>query len=341
LSTIQGPKSPLVIVDNFPYAGDIGNINPNDVESITLLKDAAAASIWGTQAGNGVIVITTKKSRYNQKTKVEFNSNITIQDAPNLFYLKTISPNDFVDVETMLFSKNYRFSDTLAPLMPPFSPVYELLFRQKNGQLSQADLATQLQAFRSHDVRDDFSNYFYRKAVNQQYSINLRGGSPAAAWLFAAGWDKNLNNLSADYDRVSLRMNNSFELNRQLTLTTSASILQSSSGSGKPGYGEISAVNGRLPVYSFLADPNGNPLPFYKDYRQGYIDTTGNGKLLDWKYYPLTDYQSYHNNTRIFDWIGNIGLNYKIQPGFDLDLKYQYEQQQTKSTVLYDADSYF
>ncbi|WP_276346245.1 carboxypeptidase-like regulatory domain-containing protein [Daejeonella sp. JGW-45] len=66
LSTIQGPKAPLVVVDNFPYDGDINNINPNDVENITILKDAAAASIWGTRAGNGVIVITTKRGKLNQ-----------------------------------------------------------------------------------------------------------------------------------------------------------------------------------------------------------------------------------------------------------------------------------
>ena len=52
---------PLIVLDNFPYDGDISNINPNDIESITVLKDAAAASIWGARSGNGVIVITTKK----------------------------------------------------------------------------------------------------------------------------------------------------------------------------------------------------------------------------------------------------------------------------------------
>src|SRR5690606_1445510 len=59
-STINANPRPLIVVDNFPYDGEIENINPNDVEKITVLKDAAAASIWGAQAGNGVIVITTK-----------------------------------------------------------------------------------------------------------------------------------------------------------------------------------------------------------------------------------------------------------------------------------------
>ncbi len=63
LSSIEGPKDPLIVLDNFPYDGDINNINPNDIENISILKDAAAASIWGTKAGNGVIVITTKKGK--------------------------------------------------------------------------------------------------------------------------------------------------------------------------------------------------------------------------------------------------------------------------------------
>jgi TonB-dependent SusC/RagA subfamily outer membrane receptor len=62
-STIFANDKPLIVVDNFPYDGDINNINPNDIESINILKDAAAASIWGARAGNGVIVIVTKKGR--------------------------------------------------------------------------------------------------------------------------------------------------------------------------------------------------------------------------------------------------------------------------------------
>lgn len=55
-ATIFGNDQPLIVVDNFPYEGDINNINPNDIEDIDILKDAAAASIWGVRAGNGVIV---------------------------------------------------------------------------------------------------------------------------------------------------------------------------------------------------------------------------------------------------------------------------------------------
>ncbi len=114
--TIRGRSSidekvsadPLIVLDNFPYDGDIGSINPNDVESITVLKDAAAASIWGARSGNGVIVITTKKGRTNQKMKIELNSNVTVGDKPDLFYSKNfISSPDFINLETLLFNNGY------------------------------------------------------------------------------------------------------------------------------------------------------------------------------------------------------------------------------------------
>ncbi|HET6995608.1 MAG TPA: secretin and TonB N-terminal domain-containing protein, partial [Chitinophagaceae bacterium] len=82
-STIYANAQPLIVLDNFPYDGDFNNINPNDIENITVLKDAAAASIWGARAGNGVIVITTKKGKSN-KPHVELNSSVTIQKAPDL-----------------------------------------------------------------------------------------------------------------------------------------------------------------------------------------------------------------------------------------------------------------
>ncbi len=60
-SVLSTRTDPLIVIDNFPYEGDLNNINPNDVESISVLKDAAAASIWGARAGNGVIVDRHKK----------------------------------------------------------------------------------------------------------------------------------------------------------------------------------------------------------------------------------------------------------------------------------------
>lgn len=59
LGTINGPLDPLIVLDGFIYEGDINNINPFDIESVSVLKDASASSIWGARAGNGVIIVNT------------------------------------------------------------------------------------------------------------------------------------------------------------------------------------------------------------------------------------------------------------------------------------------
>ncbi|MCG7858974.1 TonB-dependent receptor plug domain-containing protein, partial [Flavihumibacter sediminis] len=132
LSSIQASRDPLVVLDNFPYEGDINNINPNDIESITVLKDAAAASIWGARAGNGVIVINTKKARFNQETKVNFAANLTLVEEPDLSTIPLISSSDFVDTELFLFSRRFRFADTASINKPAFSEAYEILFKRRN-----------------------------------------------------------------------------------------------------------------------------------------------------------------------------------------------------------------
>jgi TonB-dependent SusC/RagA subfamily outer membrane receptor len=131
LSTIKGPTSPLIVVDDFPYEGNISNINPNMVESITVLKDASASSIWGARAANGVIVITTKTGKFNQPVHVEFTMNTSYSPKPDFNYLKTISSSDFIEVERSLFNQGFYDSDINSSSHPVLSPVVDLLNKAK------------------------------------------------------------------------------------------------------------------------------------------------------------------------------------------------------------------
>jgi len=155
LSTIQGISTPLIVLDNFPYEGDINNINPNDVESITILKDAAAASIWGTKAGNGVIVITTKKGRYNQPLTIDFTSNLTTGTKPSLSNLRQMSSADYISVEKMLFSNGYYDNLISDPSHPALSPVVELLLANRNGSINTSQLNTQINQLQNHNTVND------------------------------------------------------------------------------------------------------------------------------------------------------------------------------------------
>jgi TonB-linked SusC/RagA family outer membrane protein len=342
LSSIGGPKDPLVVLDNFPYEGDLNNINPNDVENITLLKDAAAASIWGSRAGNGVIVITTKKAAYQQPLTVEFSSSVSLSAPPNLGFARPISTSDYIDVEQFLYNKGFYNSNINAAQKPALSPVIEFLIKKSNGQLSAADADTRINALRSADVRNDFNNYVYKDALNQQYALSVRSGGNGYSWLLSAGVDRNLSELSALYRRITLRSDNSFKIGSRLQLFTGISFIQSASQSGKNGYGSIVSGNGgALYPYAQLADSVGNALPVIRNYRQTYLDTVGQGKLLDWKYYPLDDYRHTVTALNRYDLMASLRLSYRLGRSWLAELQYRYENQRSSGQTLYDLQSFY
>jgi TonB-dependent starch-binding outer membrane protein SusC len=341
-STIQGPQQPLIVLDNFPYEGDINNINPNDIDNIAILMDAAAASIWGTRAGNGVIVITTKKGGFKQPLKVELNTNVSVIQKPDLSYLKPISSNDLINVEAFLYNNGY-YSGQINDMNnhPVLSPVVEILLNETNGQLTASEANNQLNGLRNLDVRNDFTKYIYQQGVNQQYALNLKGGSDKLAYFLSGGLDRNTDNLHSKYTRLNFRWENDFKPVENLLINTSVYFTQSNSVSGKPSYGSI-FLNSTQQLYPYaqLADAEGSPLPLYM-YRKGYSDTVGQGKLLDWKYYPLEDWKHNSTTTSLKNMIANIGLQYKLSEDLSIDIKYEYEWQQTSLQGLKDIQSFY
>ena len=345
LSSINGPKEPLIILDNFPYAGTIDNINPNDVESITILKDAAAASIWGTRAGNGVIVITTKKGKLNQPMKVEFNSNITTSGKPDLEYLPNMRTSDIIDIEQLRFDDHqYDIYDDLYPMynyFPALSPVVEILLAKRRGDLSADEANTRITALREVNNRNDFRKYFYTNPVNQQYSLNVQGGSKDIAYYISGGYDYNKDNLSATNSRETFSSQFSFRPAKGLTISTGFRYTAGLSRGGAPPYFNLSSpFGGPLYPYASLADANGNALPFDKGYRSIYTDTAGAGKLLDWNYYPLDDYKHVHKKTSSQDLVTDVGVQYQVLKDVSVEVKYQYENQQVSVSDLSDVESY-
>jgi TonB-linked SusC/RagA family outer membrane protein len=321
-STIFSNPNPLIVVDNFPYTGDINNINPDDVESITILKDAGAASIWGALSGNGVIVITTKKGKLNQAPKLTFNTSETVGARPNQYYLPILSSNDYINVEEYLFHQGYYNPTYFSPLHTAFSPVVNLLYQDSLGQLTPAQAQAQIDALRGQDFRPGLDKYLYRPALNSQVSLNLSGGGEHNQYFLSAGYDRDLSNLKRnDYDRVTLNGANSyFLLNGKLELNTDLTLTSSTTVNDNPG------TTGVVYPYAQVADAHGNPLPVAYGLNEPYIDTAGGGQLLDWHYRPLQELQNANNPTRLTDYRINFGARYTIRKGLDARAYYQFER---------------
>ncbi|MGN6268189.1 MAG: SusC/RagA family TonB-linked outer membrane protein [Ginsengibacter sp.] len=339
LSTINGPLDPLIVLDNFIYEGDIKNINPADIESITILKDAAAASIWGARAGNGVIVITTKKGKFNQKLKVDFSTSFISSGKPNLFSLPDMSTSDYIEMEQFLYNHGY-FNSTISMDYNPLPPAVEIFLQRSKGLISANDSASQINRLKGIDVKNQYSKYFYQPAFMQQYSLNLRGGSQNLAWLIGGSYNKNTDNLGAIYEKMNFRFSNTYKPMKNLDLNIDVYYTGSSTKSGKDGYTTVSSINGRHVSYLEFTDADGNALPVEKTYNNDYIDTAGGGKLLDWKYYPLNDYKHDRNTTHLEDLVANAGISYHILRPLELNIQYQFQQQRTNSESNADIESY-
>ncbi len=341
ISTINGPKSPLIVVDDFPYEGAISNINPNMVESVTVLKDAAAASIWGARAANGVIVITTKKSKMNSGIQAEFSASTTISGKPSLGSIKTISSADFIEVEKELFNRGFYDSEINSPSHPVLSPVVDLLNQEKKGLLSSEEVQRRINQLKTVDSKEQFRNYVYRPAENRQYFLNINGGSKEMSWLSSLGYDDNTGNLGETYKRLNARLQNTWKAVERLTVVLGAHYTDSETMSGGIGYGNIDMKNGNAVPYLQLADQYGNALAVSKTYDQRYKGSLSQYQLLDWNYYPLNDWKHDWTEGRLQEIILNTGITYKVMKGLDAEIKYQYQRQNVDDQTIHGKQSYY
>ena len=317
-STLFGNTQPLIVVDNLPYEGSIDNINPNDVESITVLKDAAAASIWGAQAGNGVIVITTKSGQYRQPLRVSFQSNLTIQEKPDLFYAPQMEIGDFITQERRLFESGYYNSRINSTAKTPVSPVVEILLAAREGMISQDEADALLSKYGTQDSRRELTDIYYRQAVRQQYAFQVNGGGDAYLFNFSGGYDHNLGNqIGSKDDRITLNAKQKWRLMRdRLEISTGIYLNRatrfSDTGLANPG------------PYESLADAQGNSLPIVAALNTRFIESTLGSGLLDWRFFPLDEIGKRNDRFISNDIRINLGINYNLLKGLDAQVQYQY-----------------
>jgi TonB-linked SusC/RagA family outer membrane protein len=345
-STLFANGQPLIVVDNFPYDGNINNINPNDIDNITILKDAAASSIWGVQSGNGVIVITTKKGKRNEKMQIEANANLTFSEKPNLFYSPNfVNTSDFIAAEQYAFTSGFYDNQLTDPFHPPVSPAVQIMSDERDGLLTSSEATSKLNALKGIDVRKDLSKYFYQRSVSQQYSINLRGGGLNNDYIFSLGYDRNRASTAGDKaKRFTLNSILNFYPVKNLVITTGFNFIKSSGQANSPVSG-ISTGNryaSNIYPYAGLVGADGQGLSIVKDYNYSWVsDPTAQSGLMNWKYNPLDELKYADNTSRSQDIRLNFGLTYTLPKGFGVEVKYQYENTNAGGENYYSDSTYF
>ena len=231
--TTIGDSSPLVIVDGVP--GDIDYVNPNDVESISVLKDAASASIYGSRAAGGVIVITTKRAS---------STNLTLTYTGEFGLEIPTSRPEYVGVTRYLeMSNELRYNDTPA------------------GGYFQAFTPDQVKNWMNYNptdpnnypVTDWYDLIMKGSAPRQTHSVHISGGNQSVRTKASLSYDK-VDGLYADryFQRYMLRINNDFTINKMITAKVDLNVRRAKNHN--PIYNPFATMRNMPAIYAAMWD---------------------------------------------------------------------------------------
>ena len=364
LQDSQIDKDPLIVVDGFPINGystdgaaikdPFSTINPNDVENITVLKDAAATSIYGARAANGVIVVTTKKGRAGERMQISADAYFSVgQKADAEYYFNMASAeSQFRYLELMQNYEPINLSSSDPYTVPRYrkqymSEAFDMLWnRDARGTLSESDYQAkkaQLLGYAEQQLwKKDIEKHILQNTIKQNYNVALRGATDKLNYSFSAAYNKEQGYSIGDATRrIILNMAATTKLTKNLSFNVNINTTFAKREDNGISLGTLKTY---ISPWSRLTDDNGNfiHVPTSSTVYYPVLMSEYEGKTpASWLYNPVTD-RDYEDHT-------SNNMNYRIQGGFDyktswglnLSAKGQYEYRRFDSKSLYDAQSYY
>lgn len=320
-SAIQTERTaPLIIVDGFPVNQLPDNMN--DVEKVDVLKDAAAAAIWGARASNGVIVVTTKRGKEG-KLKVNYATNMYFTQRPDYSTLKRANSADLVDYDKELYDRGFIKPYIFEGSRGGYSPSFDLLFQLDKGLITDAEFKRKQDSLGSISNRSQVSDLLLRTGVRQNHYLSLSGGGKGYRFMVSGSYDKGKSVYITDKtESMQLNTRGDFELNPNLRFNVDINSVFQDLKTAPNISGNIQ----QLAPYQLLVDANGNYLYDYTDFNKaandelkplGYAD---NGRNL------LQDARLSNNRNKNFGLRTNVGGEWKIIKGLTLSAGFLYDR---------------
>lgn len=211
--TLNGEASPLYIVDGAQYEGSIANLSPDDIESMTILKDASSTALYGARAANGIVMITTKKGRSTTGMSVQVKAvaGVVMQAIP---YYETANPQEYYELMFQAYKNSLVYSGGKTPEVAAqtaatgiFNQLKYNPFNVADNQIVDANGVINPNAtvkFPSLDWYDPISQTGYR----QNYNLSASGAGEKHDYFFSLGYhDEEGYVVGSNYERVNARIN--------------------------------------------------------------------------------------------------------------------------------------
>lgn len=347
----QVGTTPLIVVDDMATDLSLSDINPYDVESVTVLKDAAAASIYGALAANGVIVVTTKQGK-SDKTTVNVNADWYISTKPRLDNMHYASTSDIIDFETEVYDNRVANKGSVSLMFSEmqnnyYSPLYQLYRDRDEGRLTADQVAATLSEWRQRDFYGQYRDNLWRTAVTQRYNVSLsqkgRNGNHFASFNYQHDRNRIQNDRS---NAFSVYLKSTFRLTKWLDVKLGIDArlskattpdLNYTSYTMQERYAAIKDANGQL-VYSPNVNVGGYVGAALNEQR--IRDVEGTEGLLPYRFNVLESIDEGLTDTRRVRMRPFVNAEAKFLKWFRYNVMFQYEWAQHRSESYADADDY-
>ena len=323
-ATILGNTDPLWVVDGViqedPLSIDmsssitsdmkelIGNqiswLNPQDIDNITVLKDASATAIYGSKASNGVIVITTKKGTPG-RISVNYNTNISVRERPTYEMYDFMNSYERIQFSKEAYEAGVRYQNEPLPQIY----TYEGLMAMFNKRMiNEEQFSEYLQ--RLETVNTDWFDLLTRNAVSHNHNLSISGGTDKYTYNASVGYQSNKGyEIGNENDQITTRLSINSNINDKLSINVqlNGSIRNSDGyGAGVNPYTYAMNTNRSIPAY----EENGEPVYYSRYYTYQYNTLLGNKNQYSYNIFNEMD-NSYSSNTGT-NFNASANLSYKL-----------------------------
>lgn len=336
-SSIEGNSAPLYVVDGVPFSGDINAINPNDIESTTILKDASATAIYGARGANGVVLLTTRKGTSGKNTvEFDFQSSVSSRTLPRynlvdseeeymeLVYAGLRNTADFAgNNNPSQFALDNLFSDR------GVAPLYNMWNVADGNGLIDPSTGRVISGVTRKYTPTDWADAGYRDGVRNEMNFKTSGGTDKTKHYFSLGYLSDEGFIAeSKYDRYSTRLNVTANPVDRVKISTNLdySYSEYNDATGYGG-GDVPYMLDFTPtIYPlYLRDTDGNIVmnpntnePFY-DFGD---NTAGNARDFSATYNGIGEAIYNINRTKRHSVNGNINAAVEIMEGLTFETTY-------------------
>jgi len=333
-------RDPLYVVNGIPVT-DISTINPNDVEDITILKDATSASIWGPKAANGVIVVVTKKGGNNQKLKINYDGFINFQGKPDLAYLNKLNSSQYIQAAKEIFDPVVNpWASISVPTIggtAPVSPHEQILYNQSRGLITQAQADQQLNALAGQDNLQEIKDLWYRNAALMNHSLSISGGGDKYSFYGSGAYTNTKNSTPGNKnDNYGLNLRQDYRFSNRIKMFLITDLVNNIVSSQNT----VSPDASFLP-YAMFKNSDGSNADMSWLYRTDDIRTAYENKsLVSLRYNPLDEINTGTNKSNLFKAAITSGVTVNLLKGLRYEGILGYSRTQNKTVRYLSQDNY-